>query len=171
MILSSSIINSLNKTERFSDLVKGKSYEEEVNKIKELKLNSQENDYTSISHIVEDVNFDSKIGDIYNEMSQIFKNSIFYFAVEGDKISVGYKNGKNKKYEELLKDMETFINKTSELIDNYNKLKQFLEKVKKKIQDVKINNFDIELELYENNENSNYNYKNIDCIIIFLKKN
>ena len=155
---------------RFSDYLREDDYKEEVNQIKELKINPQENknsknDDTSVSHIIEDVNYDKKFGDIYNEMCQILRHSLFIFTVEKDKISINYKNDKNKKYEDLIKDMENFKTKILELIDNYEKFKNFLEKVKNEIK-TKIKNrknFTIELELYENIENSRNNHKNINC--------
>ena len=164
--------NNENKSQsRFSDYLREEDYEEEVNKIKEIKINSQENnnsknDDTSISHIVEDVNYDKKFGDIYNEMCQILRHSLFIFTVEEDKISINYKNNKNKKYEDLIKDMGNFKTKILELIDNCEKFINFLEKVKNEIIKAKIikkYNLNIELELYEKIENLKSNHKYINC--------
>ena len=146
MLISSMIFNSKkekkensneNKSQsRFSDYLRDDDYKKEVNQIKELKKenNNSKNDDTSISHIVEDVNYDKKFGDIYNEMCQILRHSLFIFTAEEDKISINYKNYKNKKYEDLIKDMENFKTKILELIDNFEKFKNFLEKVKNEIK-------------------------------------
>ena len=158
------------ESQRFSDFLREEDYKEEVNHIKDKAINSQENkssknDDTSISHIVEDVNYDYKFGDIYNEMCQILRHSVFVFNVDEDKISINYKNNKNKKYEDLIKDIEKFKSKVTEIIDNFEKFKNFLEKVKNEIKTKikKRNNFNIELELYEKTENCKPNHKYIDC--------
>ena len=97
-------------------------------------------------------------------MCQILKNSYFVFNVEDDKISINYKNSKNKKYVDLIKDIEYFKIKATELIDNFEKFKKFLEKVKNYIKTkIFLMNINFELTLYENIENSNSNHKYIDC--------
>ena len=116
-------------------------FEEKEKQMKEIsdfliKNSSEDSSITSTSHILDDAELllDFKFENIYDTISQIFEKNYFIYNVEEDKIIIKNEKNNNKNYKNLLELTEKYKKKILELIYDFIKFTNYIEKVKVKIK-------------------------------------
>ena len=151
---------------QFSDYLKGQSYKEELGKIKCIDANESKYEKKELGFNKENIEFGFK--DIYYEITEILEESIFIFNIKGGKIEIEIKFGNNRsiEYETLLnvwnkKEKNFEIKEYNILYDNFNRLMNYMEKIKENINGKFSSDFRFLIELNAVENIYNNSIKNI----------
>ena len=170
-------------TYRLSNIIKGNSYIEEINKQKEISFFNEPEDIksdedTTNSHIIDEINSSminfKEMNSVCKDMSLILYESNFIYNFKEEEFKIQYGNNIIKEYKELIALVEKYKKKIFKLFDDFFRLVQFLEKVREEIKKGFINELELEikLKLYTKKEsNDNGIIKNIEYNIKYSYKN
>ena len=160
-----------------SNIFKGNSYNEEINKQKEISYFHESQDFKSDdsiynSNIIDDINSNminfKEMNKVFNDMTLILYKSNFIFNMKEKEFKIQYGNNIIKEYKGLISQVEQYKKQIFQLFDNFSKLIKFLEKAQKEIKEKIKNEPELEINLYlytikdsHNNfiKNLKYSYK------------